>query len=284
MRLSGLFATVAALVAFAAPPAGAQVTVTHVANEGFLLAASDGKVLIDALFDEGIEGYGQIPDSLRPALEGGAEPFDGVTLALATHRHADHFGAASVVRFLEANAAALFVSTPQAVAEVAARAGAGSPIAGRVRALFPPPGVAERVSHRGLEVEVLNLHHGDEGRTQNLGFLVRLGGTTVLHVGDAEVGAEELVPHRLDKTGIDLALLPFWWLLDSGRVVAVRDRIAARALGAMHLPTRSAPASWFGEPGSSDAAMRAIAAAYPGTRLFAEPLAEATYRPAGGDP
>ncbi len=81
-----------ALTVLVASPLPAELEITYVANEGFLLAGGGKKVLIDALFDGGIAGYPTIPDELRPSLEQARPPFDGVDLVLATHFHGDHFG------------------------------------------------------------------------------------------------------------------------------------------------------------------------------------------------
>ena len=61
------------------------ITITYTGNEGFLIQVADRKVLVDSLYREGVEGYVAPSRDEVEKREGGAPPFDGVTLALATH-------------------------------------------------------------------------------------------------------------------------------------------------------------------------------------------------------
>ncbi|MFQ5351382.1 MAG: MBL fold metallo-hydrolase, partial [Thermoanaerobaculia bacterium] len=88
-----------------------EVQVIYLANEGFLLEAGETKVLVDALFGEGLRGYPVVPAPIRAELEGARGRFAGVDLILASHFHGDHFDAAAVARHLRANPGAVFLST-----------------------------------------------------------------------------------------------------------------------------------------------------------------------------
>lgn len=46
-----------------------SVGITYIANEGFLLASGEQKVLIDALFREGVSGYAVVPPVTREELK-----------------------------------------------------------------------------------------------------------------------------------------------------------------------------------------------------------------------
>jgi L-ascorbate metabolism protein UlaG (beta-lactamase superfamily) len=274
---AALAVTLLAPVLAAASPLTAEVTVSHVANAGFLLAAGESRVLVDALFDEGIDGYGRIPAALRPALEGGSSPFDGVDVALATHAHGDHFAAGAVVRFLTANPRAWFVSTPQAVEAVAAEAGAGSAIAARAIAVLPEEGSVERLQVgdlAGIGIRAMNLHHGRGQDIQNVGFLVNLGGVTVLHVGDTVASTEELA--ALDMGHVDLALLTSWVISARAWGKPLIDALGAPRVAAMHLATADAPASFFSEPGGQPALVQSILRVAPTAEVFTAPLQSMT--------
>jgi L-ascorbate metabolism protein UlaG (beta-lactamase superfamily) len=211
-------ALVAVVTLGLAAPAEAQLTVTYVANEGFLLEGGGQKILVDALTGRGISPYPTAPEEMRSKLDEARPPFDGVDLVLATHFHADHFDAEAVTRHLRANPEARFVSTPQAVGRLRGLLGADSPLLDRLEAVMPAEGERETVRYRGMEVQVLNLHHGRDRRppVQNLGFLVRMGGVTWLHAGDTEVDESDVRPYGLPDEQIDVAFLPTW-LLDGGR-------------------------------------------------------------------
>lgn len=256
--------------ATATAPSTARLEVTYLANEGFLVAGAGRRVLVDALFGDGIDGYPVVPPAMRQALEDGTPPWDGVTVALASHFHGDHFDAAAVARFLRANPGATFLSTPQAVDRLAA-AGAGDVLA-RARAVLPAPGSVERVTLGEVVVEVMNLHHGGgQPPVENLGFVVTLGAQRFLHLGDTEATHDEFQPHLEFLRGTDLALLPFWFLASAWRAEMVRDEIRPRWAVAAHLPEPSAPAPYFGRWQSHQNLLQTIRRALPQVVLPATP-------------
>jgi len=241
--------------------AGAALEVRYLANEGFLVDGAGRRVLVDALFGAGIPGYAAVAAQLRPALEGGEGDWGGVGLALATHDHPDHFDPGAAIRFLEANPEAVFVSTPQA----RARLGAGRPeLAARFRAVLPAAGEVERLSIGGVEIAVLNLHHGHrEPPVENLGFVVTLGGLRFLHFGDTEATLEDFEPYLPLLADPELALLPFWFLASEWRAAMVRDRIRPRWIVAAHTPLPTAPATYFARWSSYENLLRVMTAAFP---------------------
>ena len=248
------------------------VEITYLANEGFLLAAGDDKVLIDALFP-GIDGYPRVPPDLRSRLDRAEAPFDGVDLVLATHLHDDHFGPREVARHL-ASSGAMFVSTPDAVERLRR---VSEPTVDIV-AQHPGRGRRSRLSvGDDLAITVLNLHHGSRD-IQNLGFIVEIGGLKVLHVGDTEVKVADIAPLELGADAVDVALLPGWILAEPSWRPLVAE-IGARHLVVMHLASPDAPASWFGSAGSLEGRVRLIREHFPDAWIPLEPLAARRYAP-----
>src|SRR5688500_5673428 len=84
------------------------VKITYIANEGFLVESAGKRLLIDALFREGIKPYLNVPVNLRDELEMSQKPFERIDLMLASHFHADHFDPVAVSTHLSRNADALF--------------------------------------------------------------------------------------------------------------------------------------------------------------------------------
>ncbi|UCE02740.1 MAG: MBL fold metallo-hydrolase [Candidatus Latescibacterota bacterium] len=248
--------------------ASAQVTVTYVANEGFLLAASEGKVLIDALLDAGLRWYARPPDEMRPALEQALPPFDRVDLLLATHHHDDHFGPRATARHLQSNARARFISTPQAVARLDDTL--EKSVVRRIEALFPKEGARIHRQVGEIHLQLLNLHHG-RGRNppvENLGFLLQLGGLLLLHIGDTEANRADFAVYSLAQESIDVAFLPAWYLTSSEWIEVVRAEIRPVRIVVMHLALPGAPASYFGRDGSYRERLTTIRANFPEAVIF----------------
>ncbi|MBK9313783.1 MAG: MBL fold metallo-hydrolase [Acidobacteria bacterium] len=214
-----------------------SLEISYLANEGFLIGVDGKQVLIDALFRGGVDGYAVLSKANREKLESAASPFDGVDLVLATHHHDDHFDAQAVAAHLSRNPQALFISTPQAIEKLNA-VGGFDRIKDRVVAAPPKEGERITRAHRGVTVQILNIHHGRNRPVQNLGFIVEIGGRKFLHIGDSE--AEDFVfkNYTIANDGIDVAFIPYWYFFDAGWKRAVRDHIRAKQVVLMHIPPR----------------------------------------------
>ena len=234
----------------ATPAAGAAtqqrsgVEITYIANEGVLLSADGKQVLIDGLHrKEGVfSHYAFLPPAERDKIETAQAPFDKIDLLLVSHRHYDHFHAEGVGLHLKHNPKAVLVSSQQVVSEVAQNFKEYEAIKTRVLAVTPP--LKERVDVKiaGLEFEMLGLGHGSGSfsEIQNLGHIVKLGGKKLLHVGDVEPDAEIFAKFKLVEAGIDVAILPFWFLTGKDGQAIVKEHIKPKHLIAVHTETLKA--------------------------------------------
>lgn len=214
------------------------VRINFIANEGLLLmAGKESGVLIDGLFRESVEPYAKIPGPTLEHMETAQKPFAAVKLVLVTHKHADHFSAASVARFLEHNTGARFVSSPQVADELKAEASYES-IADRVVPLAPAGTDTATTEVEGIKVHALLLSHGS-GKMEaivNLGFVVEIAGKRLLHVGDAEVNEKTKAMLAQHAVGVDTACLPYWWLLDEEGRKFVDKILKPKGIAALHIP------------------------------------------------
>lgn len=240
-----------------AAPSTAQVEIRHLGNEGFLLAAEGHKVLIDALFGDGLEGYPVVPEELRRRMESATDEFSDVDLVLASHLHDDHFDAEAVAKHLRANGDAHVVSTPQVV-EALREVGLDG---ARSTAFWPTAERSESHVHRGIRVTALRFHHG-RSEAQNLGLLVELGGLRILHLGDTAVTADELPGLPLDDLDLDIVMVPYWQM-EFSSWPRFRDHLAPRHWIAMHFPTADAPKNYFGARRNLTGQVQACRAAAP---------------------
>ncbi|MEM8930944.1 MAG: MBL fold metallo-hydrolase [Acidobacteriota bacterium] len=265
--------------AVASSDRGALV-VTYLANEGFLIEMGETKILIDALFGEGLRHYEVVPPMIRRELESATGRFAGVDLILATHIHDDHFDADAVARHLRANPTARFISTRQAV-ERLDRVDAS--LTARAKGFWPDEGTRHVETFAngdlaGVTLTVFNLHHGRQRRLpiQNLGLLLDLDGHRLFHIGDTEVDLDDVAELRMDRLGIDVAFVPTWF------VVTPKHRRVAESFGAehwivMHMGAAGAPAGYFYPKTTRADLVRYLAGNAPQAWVPTDPLAERTF-------
>jgi len=137
-----------------------------------------------------------------------------------------------------------------------------------VRAVLPAEGTVEHMEFDGIELAVLNLHHGRrDPPVENLGLVITIGDQSFLHFGDTEAKMEEFEPYLDILRDTDLALLPFWFLSSEWRARMVRDLIQPRWIVVAHMPTPDAGDSYFGRWQSYDKLVRSIRSAFPEARF-----------------
>jgi L-ascorbate metabolism protein UlaG (beta-lactamase superfamily) len=188
---------------------------TYLANEGVMLEGRKGRVLIDALFGDGLPDYAVVPRAMRDSLERAQGAFGGSMVVVTTHAHRDHYDAAAVARYREHN--------PKAV-------------------LVGPPGVAgaaqvKPVDLGWVQVRPLAIPHG--GTVHPVGhaaYLVTLDGTTALHLGDTQSDPATWVAAGVPAAGVDLALVPYWYALDQARFEKLLDVLRAGTVVLLHTP------------------------------------------------
>ncbi len=221
------------------PTPSSGVTVTYVANSGFLISAGGKKVLVDALF-EGISGVYTVPAAVQDRLANAISPFDAVDVALATHSHPDHFAATSVTRCLQSNPQASFIAPPDAAAQVTG-------FTGRTYSVDAAEGQRTSLEVNGVRIQAMRISHGiptGGPGVVNLGYLVTIGSVKFLHVGDADPGTvpvSYLQALGLPGEHIDIAFIQHFTLSTSIPLPFVTQGIAPRYVVADHYQFTNQP-------------------------------------------
>lgn len=209
-----------------------SVTLTYLGNMGVLLESGERRIVIDGLHHGELADYATIPDQLLVPLEQAKPPYQRLTAALTTHRHPDHFNAQSVRNRLLTDSAMIYGAARETVDTLISRTGTAP--AGRRISTGPPNGTLEWPVSEGIVGLVLPHNPTPSPRVANVGFLVDLGGLRVLHVGDADPTPATYTGQRLASRQVDVAIVPFWYLLDADD--SVRRLIGARIWVASHVP------------------------------------------------
>ena len=222
-------------------PENSGLEITYLGNEGVMISAGKQSVLMDALHGPYGE-YVSLPRHELQVMEEGKFPYNGPEVVLVTHIHGDHFSSRTLGLHLEHNKSAVLVS-PQEVVNAMKREFAGyNRIRAQIREVTPAWKQRQSLQENGVGIDVLGLRHGgEEARAvQNLGYVVHLGGWKLLHVGDADATEENHRNFHLEREGIDVAFLPFWYLLTADGQRVVRTYIRPKHIIAVHIPNASA--------------------------------------------
>jgi L-ascorbate metabolism protein UlaG (beta-lactamase superfamily) len=181
-----------------------------------MIQAGGKKVLVDALFDKGFGTYLAHSQELLTRMTGAQEPFGSVDLLLITHPHPDHFDPKMVVEFLRNHVRCRLIAHTQTVDQLRKEEGFAQ-IREQIHEVRLEPGSRESMTISGIALDVLVLAHMlyyQDGRnlheeTRNLAFIVNLGGTRFLHMGDATVenNLAHLNAHPFERAPVDILFL-----------------------------------------------------------------------------
>jgi L-ascorbate metabolism protein UlaG (beta-lactamase superfamily) len=248
--------------------AAASVEITYLANEGFLIESSGKRVLVDALFRDGIKPYLTVPADLRDKLEKAQKPFDSIDLILASHFHADHYDGRAVAEYLSNNPNALFVSTNQAIEKMKAESANFASVQVRARGIYPKEGERHALTHRGINLQVLNVHHGRNRPIENLGLIWEIAGKRFFHIGDSMANAADFKSYEVLKDKIDFAFLPYWYFMNDDYKKAVRESIQPRFIVLMHIPDRSTDDEFINKVGGWQKWFAEVKREFPNAVIF----------------
>jgi L-ascorbate metabolism protein UlaG (beta-lactamase superfamily) len=233
-----LSAALAMMGAQAAAPAPGRLKLTYLANEGVLIESGDQGVLVDALFREGVANYARLEGETRRELESAQGLGARVDVVLVTHWHADHYDPQSVGEHLRHNPTATLLSSQEVVGRLAQEYAAYGTIGARTKVVVPAPGTSVTTDTGGVTIHVLRIRHNPSRNfpSEHLGYLIEVGGRRVIHVGDAEPALDNFQLVERMPAGVDVALVPFWYLTSATGREIVRRQMRATLVVAMHVP------------------------------------------------
>lgn len=232
--------TLVAWLAALSSAAIADVTITRVANEGVIVDDGVAKIMIDGLVVEPYALYGGLPPGLEQQFRQAAGPFEGVDLALATHRHHDHNQPEFACIFLKRSSATRMSAAPQVFDLMRERCRELVTTSPRIRVIDPQYDAPEALEADGARISAIRLSHGvgKFAKIQNYGYLVDIGGLRMLHIGDAAMQPDDFARAGLDGVELDVAFIPFWFFQPGpGEAVIERFMDAEHKL-AVHIPPK----------------------------------------------
>ncbi len=249
-------------------PAAGELEVRYIANEGVLITSREKRVLIDGLHRKYDDAYAFLPDVEREKIETAKPPFDKIDLLLVSHMHGDHFHPESVGRYLTASPTTVLATSQQVVDLLAAGFNGYGSIKPRITPIAYQLKQRHPVKLAGIDVVFLGVGHGSgrHATIQNLGHVVSIGGKKILHVGDAEIAPEIFDAFDLEKQGIDIAILPYWFLTHQSGQDLVEQHIRPKHVIAVHVG-----------PDEADAIKRQVIQRFPKADVFTTMLERRTF-------
>ena len=226
--------SIAAIISPPALPDKAMAKVTYVANEGFLIETSKGKILVDALFG-GIKGsWCEVPgDSLLNLIINGQPPFDNIDVVLVSHYHVDHFNGKIVSEFMVKNPETILICPNQAN-QLLMENTSYPEFSERIKAIHSTNYIDISIVLGDIQIKAMTMNHGaylekdtitGELRdlhedVENIAYLIKTTDCTFLHSGDGSIKAFEKyreVVHGSEK--VDFALIDRIFMQPAGMKV-----------------------------------------------------------------
>ncbi len=215
----------------------AQLEIRYIGNMGVLISGEESSVLIDGLHTEyNKEYYLFPPQSLVDTLTNSLGDFPPIIAIAATHYHGDHLDGDQVSTFLDINSQVLFFGSKQSTDLVKE---AGSNNNDRIITIETKTYQKQTVRIGDISITGFYMNHvspNRHGSVQNVGYLIEMEGKKILHVGDSNWFEEAFTELNLQKENIDVAVFPFWMLLDDKDSSKLKEWVNPKHIVATHLP------------------------------------------------
>jgi L-ascorbate metabolism protein UlaG (beta-lactamase superfamily) len=249
-------------------PATSPLTVTYIANEGVLISHGNKQVLIDGLFRKYKPDYLFPPQPVLESMEAARPPYNKIDVVLVSHPHLDHFHPESVGSFLKNNRDAVLVSSQQVAERLQKEFKDFKDIESRVKQDTAAWKMTIGRSEAGIVLTTLGLRHGGSQfvSIQNMGYIVVVDGKKLLHIGDADMSEENFASFALPGEAIDVAFIPYWFLLSEKGRALVRNHIQPKHIIAVHVP-----------PAEADSVSEQLRNVAPDVIVFTKPMESRTF-------
>jgi len=241
----------------------ADVTITKLANAGVVIADGETRVMIDGMVVEPYSVYGSLPPEAIPSFNQALADFASIDIALVSHRHHEHNQPEFACGFMQASRSTVLYTSGQVIGLMREKCREFMTTSPRVHEIDPQYGAPRVIEAPGVKITVFPLSHGTrkDARIQNFGHLVEMGGTSVLHVGDAAMNPEDFERAGLGQRKGDVALIPFLYFQPGPGAELVSRYLDAPLKIAVHIP-----------PSEVQEVKAYMAESYPKVIVFERPL------------
>jgi L-ascorbate metabolism protein UlaG (beta-lactamase superfamily) len=221
--------------------------ITYIANEGFLLATKEHKVLIDALFSDGYGLFSCPTIDVINQIMSATPPFDNVSLCFLTHYHKDHSDSKLMKDYLQKYPDVKLVTTKPSLVFIDGEQFGFVKLKKQFSEITPKINKSISQQVNDVPIKVLGLKHLSyyqdgvdlEEYMFNVGFYIDLDGFKILHAGDTNL---ENLRDFINKNGqwtdpVDVAFL-YYEMLNEGKSALdyITKILNPKYIILMHLP------------------------------------------------
>jgi len=244
--------------------------VVYIANAGFFISGGKSKILIDALFRDGLGMYPVPGKEVLESMIKGEPPYDNVDLLLFTFKQADHFDPFLTESYLVNNPKTVFLGPRQAGLDLELFGSQFAKIQPQVVTITPPVDSLAEVTIKGIKVKILRLNYGTE--FQVLGYIINLEGKTLCFLGDAVLknNEETIKKLELNRQGIDVLFITYWDFLNGEARAIIYESIQPKQIAVMHIPPADAE--------NITKEIQKLEKEYPNVTIFQKNMANRVYK------
>ncbi len=198
---------------------------------GVYISSNEFSLLIDGLHTEYGDDYLFPTEKLVSKITTQLKP-DAI---LFTHHHGDHFSAQLSDAFLKSNEKSVIFGPNQVTKKINASGN-------RIHMITTEDYVKQKITFENAEVTGLKINHAGKRHidVENVGYIVTINNTKILHVGDTnwleEINLFDQL--KLSEESIDVAILPYWMLIQDNASALIKKHINPKQVIATHISPR----------------------------------------------
>ncbi len=208
-----------------------ELLLVYTGNMGVYITNHTSSVLIDGLHTEYGKDYLFPPVSLTHKITYQLRP-DAI---IFTHHHGDHFSAPLADEYLKANKTALLYGSQQITKEISTHPD-------RLISIITNDYTPQTSVLKDLKITGIKINHAGKRHitVENVGYIIDFGHKKILHVGDTNWMEDIHLFDQLQliKKDIDIAILPYWMLLEHQAPILIKKYINPKRIIATHISPR----------------------------------------------
>jgi L-ascorbate metabolism protein UlaG (beta-lactamase superfamily) len=186
-----------------------SISITYIANAGFLVEMNDKKIAFDAFFKESFGKY-DCPDSkMIFQMKNNLPPFSNIDYIFVSNYHGDHVDALLLTEYLMNNQHARLFCPEQVNQILKEDSLKYHLIKEQIVIMTPDINSYKKLEFDDITVTACRLWHGkkENNDIENIGFIIDYKNRSVFHSGDATLADFNGVNGYLANCNIDVAII-----------------------------------------------------------------------------